>query len=126
MSFTNDTNYPILIRAYKIRNGTAGYVRFEMWSVRTGRKVSFSKPIVKNVRYASDTVQYTSALRPGVRERVEYPTDGKQVWVTRTVRDRAGKVIHKETYYSNYARITGVVLVGRGAAAPDPTSTPAP
>jgi hypothetical protein len=33
--------------------------------------------------------------------------------VTRTVRDKAGKVIHKDTYYSNYARITGVTLVGR-------------
>jgi vancomycin resistance protein YoaR len=124
MSFTNDTNYPILIRAYKIRDGAAGYVRFEMWSVRTGRKVSFSKPIVKNIRPASDTVQYTSALRPGVRERVEYPADGKQVWVTRTVRDRAGKVVHKDTYFSNYARITGVTLVGRAVATPDPTPAP--
>ena len=43
---------------------------------------------------------------------VEYPTDGKQVWVTRTVR-KGGKVIHKETYFSNYARITGITLVGR-------------
>jgi hypothetical protein len=33
--------------------------------------------------------------------------------VTRTVRDKSGKVIHRETYYSNYARITGVTLVGR-------------
>ena len=39
--------------------------------------------------------------------------DGKDVWVTRTVRDAAGKVIHQETYYSHYARITGVTLVGK-------------
>jgi len=32
--------------------------------------------------------------------------------VTRTVR-KGGKVIHKETYFSNYARITGITLVGR-------------
>ena len=116
MSFTNDTNYPILIRAFKIRDGSAGYVKFELWSVPTGRKVSFSKPIVRNVRPATDTVQYTSSLQPGASKRIEYPVDGKQVWVTRTVRDRKGSVIHKETYYSNYARITGVTLIGRGAS----------
>lgn len=121
MSFTNDTDYPVLIRGYKIRKGSSGYVRFEIYSVPTGRKVSFSKPIVRNVRYASDTVQYTSGLRPGVRQRVEYPVDGKQVWVTRTVRDKGGKVLHKETYYSNYARITGITLVGKGSSTPSPT-----
>ena len=38
--------------------------------------------------------------------------------MTRTVRDRKGNVIHSDTYYSNYARITGIVLVGRGSDAP--------
>ena len=113
MSFVNDTKYPILIRGHRIKKGSSGYVRFELWSVPTKRKVSFSRPIVRNIRRATDTVQFTSALKPGVRQRVEYPVDGKQVWVTRTVRDRKGKVIHKETYYSNYARITGITLVGK-------------
>jgi vancomycin resistance protein YoaR len=117
MSFTNDTRYPILIRAYKIREGNDGYVRFELWSVPTGRKVSLSKPIVRNIRPATDTVEYTSALAPGVAERVEYPVDGKQVWVTRTVRDKSGAVIHRDEYYSNYARITGVTRIGRSADA---------
>ena len=102
----------MLIRAYKIRNGSSGYVKFALYSVPTGRKVSFSRPIVRNVRPASDTIQYTSSLPKGASERVEFPVDGKQVWVTRTVR-KGGKVIHKETYYSNYARITGITLVGR-------------
>jgi len=53
-----------------------------------------------------------SSLPKGASERVEFPVDGMQVWVTRTVR-KGGKVIHKETYYSNYARITGITLVGR-------------
>jgi vancomycin resistance protein YoaR len=113
MSFTNDTRYPILIRGRGWREGGAGYVRFDLYSVPTGRSVSFSRPVVKNVRPASDTVEYTSSLPAGTAKRIEYPVDGKQVWVTRTVRDKAGKVIHKDTYYSNYARITGVTLVGR-------------
>jgi vancomycin resistance protein YoaR len=112
MEFTNDTRYPVLIRAYKIRNGSSGYVKFALYSVPTGRKVSFSKPIVKNFRSATDTIQYTSSLPKGASERVEFPVDGMQVWVTRTVR-KNGEVIHKETYFSNYARITGITLVGR-------------
>jgi vancomycin resistance protein YoaR len=113
MSWVNDTDYPVLIRGFKIKDGGSGYVRFDLYSVPTGRKVTFSKPLVKNVRRATDTVQTTSTLAPGVRKRIEYPVDGKDVWVTRTVRDAAGKVIHQETYYSHYARITGVTLVGK-------------
>jgi vancomycin resistance protein YoaR len=131
MSWTNDTDYPVLIRGYKIRDGNRGYVRFDIYSVPTGRKVSFSKPIVRNVRPAHDSVQYTSALAPGVRKRVEYPVDGKDVWVTRTVRDKSGKVIHQETYYSHYSRITGIVQIGKGStvnttAAPAATPQPSP
>lgn len=115
MSFTNDTDYPILIRGYGWQNGSDGYVKFELYSVPNGRQVSFSSPIVTNVRKATDTVQYTTALAPGVTQRVEYPVDGKQVTVTRTVRDKDGKVIHTDTYFSNYARITGLTLIGKAA-----------
>jgi vancomycin resistance protein YoaR len=115
MSWTNDTANPVLIRGYKIRSGTRGYVKFELYSVPNGRTVSFSTPIVRNVRPASDTIVYTTTLAPGVRKRIEFPVAGKDVWVTRTVRDSSGRVIHQETYYSHYARITGIVLVGKSA-----------
>jgi vancomycin resistance protein YoaR len=128
MSWTNDTDYPVLIRGYKIRNGTRGYVKFELYSVPTGRTVVIGDPIVKNVKPASDTTLLTTSLSPGVHKRVEFPVDGKQVWRTRTVYDAAGNVIHTETYYSNYSRITGVTLVGAPstAAAEIPEPTPAP
>jgi vancomycin resistance protein YoaR len=113
VSFTNDTDYPVLIRGYGFRSGGTGYVRFEIYSVPTGRKVSIATGRKRNLRFAGDTVQYTSSLNPGVRQRVEYPTNGFQVTAVRTVRDRNGKVIHRDTYNSNYATITGVTLVGR-------------
>jgi vancomycin resistance protein YoaR len=113
MSFTNDTDQPLLIRGYGYRNGSAGYVKFEIYSVPNGRRVSFVTGPRRNFRPATDTVQYTSSLPTGVRERVEYPVDGFQVSVTRTVRDRNGTIIHQNTYFSNYARITGITLVGR-------------
>lgn len=113
MSFTNDTDYPILIRGRGWREGSAGYVRFDLYSVPNGRKVSISTGARQNVRRATDTVQYTSSLAPGASRRIEYPVNGFQVTSTRTVRDRNGKVIHRDTYFSNYARITGITLVGR-------------
>jgi vancomycin resistance protein YoaR len=113
VSFTNDTDYPILIRGYGFRDGGTGYVRFEMYSVPTGRDVDIHLGRKQNLRIATDTIQYTSSLAPGVRERIEYPVDGFQVTSTRVVRDRNGNVIHRDSYYSNYARITGITLVGR-------------
>jgi len=113
MSFVNDTDYPLLIRGMGWRNGGAGYVKFEIYTVPTGRKVSFATGPKRNYRSATDIVQYTSSLPSGSAKRIEYPVDGFQVSVTRTVRDRGGKVIHRDTWFSNYARITGITLVGR-------------
>lgn len=110
MTFRNDTKYPILIRAY----AKPGIVRFTLYSVPTGRKVTLTRPIVKNYRRGYTVTKYTTSLRPGARQTVEYPADGQDVWVTRIVRDRNGKVIHKETFYSHYAQMIGVILVGKG------------
>ncbi len=126
MSFRNDTGSALLVRAFEIKNGSKGYVRFDLYGVPDGRTVSFSTPIVKDVRRASDSTVYTDALPAGARKRIEYPVDGKKVWVTRTVRDANGTIIHQETYYSNYARITGIVQVGTGGSTPAPTPAPAP
>jgi vancomycin resistance protein YoaR len=113
MSFKNDTDAPILIRGWT----SFGIVNFQLWSVDSGRRVSFSRPIVRNVRPAGWTTQYTSSLKAGRSRVVEFPATGKDVWVTRFVRDRNGKLLDKQTFYSHYARITGIRLVGRGADA---------
>jgi vancomycin resistance protein YoaR len=123
MSFRNDTSQPILIRGTGWKVRTKGYVKFVLWSVPSGRTVEFSTPIVKDIKPATDTIVYTTDLEPGKKERIEYPVDGKDVWVTRTVRDAAGALVHEETYYSHYARITGVLQIG---IAPDVSPPPAP
>jgi vancomycin resistance protein YoaR len=112
MSFTNDTDYPVLIRGFKRRVGSKGFVRFEIYTVPNGRKVVISNPTIKNVRPASDTIQYTTALAPGASKRIEFPVAGKDVWRTVTVYQN-GKILHQTTYYSHYSRITGVTLVGK-------------
>jgi hypothetical protein len=88
-------------------------VRFEIYSVPNGRDVDISLGRRQNERSATDSVQYTSSLAPGVRKRIEYPVNGFQVTSSRTVRDRNGNVIHRDSYYSSYATITGITLVGR-------------
>ena len=109
MRFRNDTRHPVMIKSM----AGPGIVRFEIWSVPNGRTTTWSRPSVSNVVRGYDTVRYTSSLRPGERERIEWPVDGKDVSVTRTVRDGAGRVVHRDTFISHYHRMVGITLVGR-------------
>jgi len=109
MGFTNDTDTPLIIKAYT----SPGVVRFDLWGQVINRKVSFSSPIIWNRTYGHDTVEYTSSLLKGQSSRVEYIHNGFNVSVTRTVTDgTTGAVIHSDTYVSNYQTVNGVVLVG--------------
>jgi vancomycin resistance protein YoaR len=109
MRFRNDTAHPVLIKSF----ASPGVVRFEIWSVPNGRTVTWSKPRVTNVVRGYDSVRYTSALPPGAKKRIEYPVDGKDVVVTRTVRDAKGRVVNRDTFVSHYHRMVGVTLIGR-------------
>ena len=110
MRFRNDTAFPILIRGF----ASPGVVRFEIWSVPNGRTVSLSRPQVSNVVRGSDSVVKTTALKSGTSERIEWPVDGKDVVVTRTVRDANGSVIHHDVYVSHYHRMIGINRIGIG------------
>ena len=109
MRFRNDTAHPVMIRS----KASPGIVHFEIWSVPNGRTTTWSTPIVTNVVRGYDTTQYTTSLRPGERQRIEYPVDGKDVSVTRTVRDKGGRVVHRDTFISHYHRMIGILLIGR-------------
>ena len=110
MRFRNGTKHPVLIKAF----ASPGTVRFEIWSVPNGRTVSWSRPSVSNVVGGYDTVQKTSSLPRGKSERIEWPVDGKDVSVTRTVRNAAGNVIHRDVFVSHYHRMVGITRVGTG------------
>ena len=127
MSFRNDTAYPILIRG----SASPGVVRFSLYSVPTGRKVTFTKPLVTNRNPGVETTQYTTTIPVGTSKRLEYPTVGMSVTVSRTVTDAAGVVIHHDVFHSNYARVNGLTLIGRAASdipspSPQPSSSPQP
>ena len=106
MSFTNDLQYPILIRGIN----APGAVTFELYGVSDGRTVTLSEPRIENEKVAVDQFQYTNELAPGVRNRIEFNADGFWSWVTRTVRDSSGAVIHEDVFHSRYKTITGVTL----------------
>ena len=109
MRFRNDTAYPILIRGF----ASPGTVRYEIWSVPNGRTVTWSRPAIWNVVRGYDSVRPTSTLPRGRAERIEWPVDGMDVSITRTVREANGHVVHVDTFVSHYHRMVGITLVGR-------------
>jgi vancomycin resistance protein YoaR len=108
MTFRNDTQYPVLIRAI----ARPGMIRFTVYSVPTGRTVSLTRPTVKNYISGYTVTRDSTSIPAGTYKQVEYAANGQDVWVTRTVRDRSGRVIHQETYYSHYTRMIGIILHG--------------
>jgi vancomycin resistance protein YoaR len=133
MTWRNDTAYPVLIHAI---NGP-GTVTFQLFSVDPQRTVTLSTPIVKNYTYATTKYVMVTTLPPGQENQVEYASNGFDAWVTRTVTDATGTVIHQETYYSHYATVNGLIEVGvaqapspspslSGDPAPSPSPSPSP
>ena len=107
--FTNDMEYPVLIRGINRRSA----VIFEIWGIPDGRTVDLSRPRIDSRRPAYEVYRYTNNLGPGNTRRLEYPASGFESWVTRIVRDAGGAIIHEDTFYSRYARILGITLLGR-------------
>ena len=107
--FTNDTDHNILIRGIPGKHR----VKFEIWGVDDGRTVDLSEPEVEMIREARKMLEYTDELEPGERKFVNDPYDAFESSVTRTVKDKNGNVIHKDTFHSKYTSLDGLTLVGR-------------
>lgn len=121
MTFRNDTPDPVVIRGF---TGT-GWIRFEIWGVPTGRTVTLSAPIITNQRSARETTVLNPNLKPGTSVRREYPHNGFDSSVTRTVRDADGTVIWQNIWFSHYNTVNGITEVGP-APSPKPTKPPSP
>jgi len=108
MTFTNDTDYPILIKSFK----TGGSVTFSLYGIPSGRKVTFSKPVIRNYRSAPSQVIPVNTVPTGRLVRIEYPSDGFDSWVTAFVRDGKGKLISNRTYVTHYGMVVGIQYIG--------------
>ncbi|HLB44846.1 MAG TPA: VanW family protein, partial [Candidatus Limnocylindrales bacterium] len=109
MTFTNDSKYPIVVRAINKRRS----VTFQIWGVADGRRVNLSDPVVTNQRAAGEYYRFTDTLPPRETKRVEYKSDGFNSVVVRTVRDKNGRIIWQNTIRSSYRKTDGIVLLGR-------------
>jgi vancomycin resistance protein YoaR len=128
LKWTNDTANPILIRAWTTR-GSKEYITIQLWSLPTGRSVQWIGDNTANmtnvVRATSNPPQYVSTLKPGKTYAAEVATNGFNITVTRIVKDSTGKVIHNNTWKSQYTAVNGQLQIGI-TPPPVPTPTPSP
>jgi vancomycin resistance protein YoaR len=123
LRWTNDTPYPIVIRAWTTY-GSKSTITIQLWSMAITRTVTWSGGGKANIVHAvNDPPIYVSSLAPGVKNIAEYATDGFDTGVTRVVTDASGKVIHRDVWYSHYTAVNGQVEIG---GAPPAAPTPAP
>ena len=116
MTFVNDTDNPIVVRGF----GGNGSVTFQIWSVPLNRSVVITPAVTSNHRRAGDTSVVDPTMAPGTARRVEYPHDGHDVSRSRYVYDAAGNLLHDDYYFSSYATVTGITVVGPQPAAAEP------
>jgi vancomycin resistance protein YoaR len=122
LKWTNDTPNPIVIRG-STTYGSKSTITFQLWSLPLDRTVTFSPAFKANVVGAVDRTVYVTTLKPGQQNRAEYPTPGFYTSRTRTVIDSTGKVIHVDTWTSHYAKVDGLLQIGRART---PTPKPSP
>ena len=108
MTFRNDTANPIVIRSA----WGSGFVRFDIWGVPDGRKVTLSQPTTSNHGTAIWTTVVNKNLAAGTSIIREYPHNGFDAVVTRWVRDANGNLLHQDTWYSHYRTVNGITEVG--------------
>jgi vancomycin resistance protein YoaR len=123
VKWTNDTPYPIVIRAWATK-GSKSTITIQLWSWPTNRTVTWSGGGMADiVKAVENPPEYTSSLPAGTTARAEFLTNGFKTSVTRIVTDASGKVIHDDTWGSSYAAVNGQLLIG---GAPPKPQTPAP
>jgi hypothetical protein len=123
LRWTNDTPYPIVIRAWATY-GSQSSITIQLWSMPTNRTVAWSGGERADPIKATDNApQYVSTIKPGVTYRAEYPTDGFKTSVTRVVTDATGAVIWKNTWGSVYGVVNGQLQIG---GTPPPSGSPSP
>ena len=128
LRWTNDTPYPIIIKAWTTR-GSQSSIVVQLWSMPLNRKVDWPDGVQKNIVPATDDpIRYVRTLKPGQTYRAEYPDDGFDTQTTRTVTDASGTVIHKDTWLSIYGEVNGQLQIGitptPGPATPTPSALP--
>ena len=125
LKWTNDTPYPIVIRAWTTP-GSKSTITIQLWSWPLGRTVAWTGGGMGNVVHAVENPPvYTNKLAPGQTARAEYATNGFDTGVTRVVTNSSGTAIHNDAWYSHYVVVNGQLQIGGAPPAP-PAADPVP
>jgi len=112
--FRNDTEHYLLIQTET--DPEAGTLTFRFYGTPTGRVVTVEGPVEENVvTHGPATYQEDATLPKGTTKQVEWPKDGVDVTVRRTVTQGDG-IIHQDTIFSRYRPWSAVYLVGTGTS----------
>lgn len=110
LKFTNDTGQHLLIQS--AINFKAAALTFELYGAPDGRKVTISKPLIKNqTPPPEDLYQDDPTLPKGQVKQVDWKAEGADVSFSRKV-EREDKVLINETYSSHYQPWQAVYLRG--------------
>ena len=110
LRFRNDTGHYILIRGASDGINTT----FVIYGTKDGRTVSYTTSDFYDV-VPMETVTYPySKLGTGTTQIKTKGQDGRGITVERVVKNKDGKVIHKDEFYSDWKMITQEVWVGNG------------
>lgn len=130
--FRNDTPYHLLIQREIDVNRQR--LTFHFYSTSTGRRVEMKGPYKSEpVTPGPPVYQFDPEhMKEGEVKQVETAHDGMSVTVKRIVYDKNGKVIHENTFISNYVPWPERYLYGPGfeppegvvIITPEPTPTP--
>ncbi len=124
LKWTNDTPYPIVIRAWTTP-GSKSTITIQLWSWPLNRTVAWTGGGKANIVTAhNNPPEYVSTLKPGQQNIAEYATNGFDTGVTRVVTDSSGTVIHNDAWYSHYTVVNGQVQIGGTPPAPPAPPTP--
>jgi vancomycin resistance protein YoaR len=121
VKFRNDTPYTVLIRA----RVTPSSMTVSLYSTDVGNEIAYTTSGRSNFRSPPTRYEDDPTLPAGTEQVEESGSSGFDVTVRRVVR-RGGRVVHNDTFTSNYVAWTRVVRRGTKPKPADPPAAPAP
>ena len=129
LKWRNDTNSPVIIKSRwtgKDKASSKNWIYIELWSLPTGRHVTFNTGTPANLVKPTSTVVYgigSKSLKPGQKYYAEYATIGFDISRSRTVTYPDG-TSHTDVWKSHYVKVDGLVQIGGPARTSPPPPTP--
>jgi len=117
LKFTNDRPYWLLMETYF--NRTDASLTWKFYSTKDGRTVQWQNLGLQNVIPAPEPLyEENSDLPPGVCKQVDYPADGADITVTRTVNNASGQALFDDTIRTLYEPWQAIYQYGPGTENP--------